>query len=543
MPQDTFTLRLIAQELHATLQGGKVNKIVEPQREELSFLIYTRNRTLKLTVNANASECGLYFTEDSPENPLVAPNFCMLLRKHLSGAEILGVEMPQFERIVCLRFLCVSDFSSCERVLRCEIMGKYSNLILTEGDIILGALKTTSLDANTKRTILPGAKYALPQAQEKVNPQDVPALKRLFSSPPEGDLSRFLFLNVAGLAPSTARQIVNSYHGGDFAQHVHDFIFSDDISPCVVEEDGVPVEFSARLLPNSLPFPTLSEAQSYFYAKRRAKKSLDSRKRTLSAALLSAKKKQEKHLAQILEKKAECFSCEENKKKGELLTANLYALSRGLKSCELVDYYEDGGGKIKILLDERLTPAQNAQNYFKKYRKQKRTLEMLSPREKETEEEIGYLESLLAAAECAESQEDLLSLEEEMRPLGLLKEQPSSKKKPIETPFRSFEKEGFKIFAGRNNLQNDKLVRQSAAEDIWLHTQKFHSCHVVIKTLGLFVPDEVLLFAAKICVRYSDAKGGGKVPVDYCRIKNVKKPSKSKAGFVVYSDYKTILTE
>ncbi len=543
MPQDTFTLRLVARELDSALKGGRVNKIVQPRREELSLLIYAQNRTFKLTINANAGDCGIYFTQDSPENPPVAPNFCMLLRKYLSNAEILGVEMPVFERIVCLRFFCVSDFSSCERVLRCEIMGKYSNLILTEGDLVLGAIKTTTLDANVKRAILPGVRYTLPSAQEKVDPQNLSALKELFRNPPEGDLEKFLFTHVAGLAPCTAEQIVKSFSGGDFAHHVHDFIFSNEISPCVLEQNGEPVDFFARQVPGGIPFPTLSEAQSYFYGKKRAKKTLEDKRRALLSAVSSAKKKQEKHLSQILEKQAECASCEENRKKGELLTANLYALKAGMKSCELLDYYDEKGGKLKISLDERLSPSQNAQNYFKKYRKQRRTLESLAPREKETRGEIAYLESLLAAISSAEDGEDLFSLEEEIAPLGLFKEQKTPQKKVKEIPFRSFEKDGFQIFAGRNNLQNDRLIKMSADEDIWLHTQKFHSCHVVIKTQGREVPDDVLLFAAQECVRHSDAKGGGKVPVDYCRIKNVKKPPRSKAGFVTYSDFKTLLTE
>ena len=543
MPQDTFTLRLVARELDGALKGGKINKINQPEREEISLLIYTGKRTVKLTINVNAGDCGIYFTQDEQENPLVAPNFCMLLRKYLSGAEILKVEMPLFERILCIHFRCFSDFTSCERELKCEIMGKYSNLILTEADTILGALKMTTLDENCRRAILPGIKYTLPTPQDKVNPKDKEALQALFATPPEGNLARFLFQHVAGLAPSTAEQIVATYTGGGFAEHVYNYIFSDDISPCVVEQGGVPVDFCARNVSGAKPFETLSEAQSYFYGKRRGAKFLESKRRILISAINSAKKKHEKHLLQIAEKQQECAACEENRIKGELLTANLYAISRGMKSCELFNYYNEEGGKLKIALDETLTPSQNAQNYFKKYRKQKRTLESLEPREKETRTEITYLESLLAAAEAAANTEDLRCLEEELLLANLLKNKTPVRKKPVEIPFRSYEKDGFRIFAGRNNLQNDKLIRQSAPDDLWLHTQKFHSCHVVIETQGKTVPDEVLLYAAAICARYSDAKGGGKVPVDYCKLKNVKKPPKSKAGFVIYNDFKTVLVE
>ncbi len=538
MPQDAFTLRLIAKELDQTLRGGKINRINQPDREELSLIIYTGKRTLKLTVSANASDCGAYFTEDERENPLVAPNFCMLLRKHLSGAEILGVGTDGFERILVFKFLCLSDFSSCERELRCEIMGKYSNLILTQGGVIVGALKTTTLDEHCKRPILPGAKYVLPAPQEKVNPSDREALARLLAEPRE-DLARFLFLNVSGLAPCTAEQIVRSYRGGSLADHVYGYLFSDDVSPCATESD-----FFARAVEGAKPFATLSDAQSYCYAAKRRKKRFEGGKRRLTGAISAAVKKQEKRLAQILDKQRECAPCEENRIKGELLTAHLYALSRGMNSCELPNFYDEQGGKMKIALDPTLTPSRNAQSYFRRYRKQKRALEFLRPQEEETRAELEYCLSLLAAAEAAESADDLNSLEEELLAAGLMKApEKKGKKRTAEIPFRTYERAGFTIYAGRNNLQNDRLVRMGAPEDIWLHTQKYHSCHVLIRTEGREVPDDVLLFAAGICVRYSDAKGGGKTPVDYCRVNRLKKPRGSKAGFVTYSEYHTILAE
>ena len=181
MPQDTFTIRLLAKELASSLRGGRINRINQPGKEELSLLIYTQKGTLKLTVNANAADCGVYFTTDNPPNPLTAPNFCMLLRKYLQGAEILGVETPGFERILIFRVLCFSDFSTAERELRVEIMGKYSNILLTEKGVILGALKTTTIDENCRRAILPGAPYLPPAPQDKTDPSDLSALRTLLS--------------------------------------------------------------------------------------------------------------------------------------------------------------------------------------------------------------------------------------------------------------------------------------------------------------------------------------------------------------------------
>ncbi len=543
MPQDAFTLRFHARELDEMLKGGKINKINQPEREELSLLIYTGKRTVKLTINANASDCGIYFTDDEKDNPLVAPNFCMLLRKRLQNAEILGVEQIGFERILAIRLMCFSDFSACERVLYAEIMGKYSNVVLTENGVILGALKTTSLDEGYRRILLPGATYTFPDKQDKISPDDLSALQALLSSPQE-DMPRFLFTHVAGIALSTAQAIVSSFRGGSFAKHVYDYVFSSDSSPCVTVKDGEPVDFCAKFSNGAIPFETLSEAQSYFYTERRKRKAFSALSRKLKSALDGGKKKQEKRLSQILEKYRECEDREQNRIRGELLTANLYALEKGMRSCEIYNYYDEAGGTEKILLDPLLTPSQNAQKYFKKYQKQRRTVDALAPQEAALRTELDYTNSLLSLLAKAENLEDLFSIEEELISVGLVKPvQTKAKKKRAEIPFRTFEKDGFQIFAGRNNLQNDLLVKKSAPDDVWLHTQKYHSSHVVVKAQSKPVPQEVVEFAARICARYSDGKEGTKIPVDYTLVRYVKKTSKSKAGFVVYTDYKTILVD
>lgn len=533
MPQDAFTLRLSARELDETLRGGKISKIVQTGREEVALFIYTQKTTLKLLINVNASDCGAYFTADEVTSPLVAPNFCMLLRKYLHNAEVLSVSLVNFERIIKFRLACRGDFNDCERELYAEIMGKYSNLILSEDGVILGALKTTSADLQAKRMILPGMKYALPAAQDKADPTNEAALKKALEAPSQ-DLGTMLFERIAGLAPHTAQRIASLYHGGDLAAFVRGYLFSDKVSPRVTERD-----FYARA-EEGIPFATLSEAQTYFYDNRKRRKRLEGKRKSLQSACASVLKKHEKRLAQTVEKREQCKDCEALRIKGELLTANLYKIERGMKGVELENYYD--GSKIKITLDPQLSPSQNAQAYYKRYRKQKRTLEFLAPQEEETRREIDYLNALLTAIGTAADESDLDSVEEEMLSAKLLAAPKEKTRKEKTVGFRAYEKDGFRIFAGRNNLQNEKLVRSSSPDDIWLHTQKYHSCHVVINTEGKSVPDGVLLFAAQICARYSGA-GGGKVPVDYCKIKYVKKPPKSKPGFVIYTNFKTILIE
>ena len=548
MPQDAFTLRRNVRELQELLVGGKINKVIQPAKDELLFYIYTGKSLLKLIVCTNASFCRICLTDEEKEPPAVAPNFCMLLRKHLAGAQITAVEQAGFERIVAITLHCVSDFTQTDRVLYCEIMGKYSNVVLTEQGVILGALKTASLETNALRVLFPGARYTLPAPQDKADPRDKTALGAAVQSVlSAADPAAALADRVAGIAYATAAQIVADYppHTGmPFADFVYDYLFSGEDAPCVLRRGKEPVEFGAKPLTGARRVSSLQEAQEIVYGYKSAKKAFEEKKRRLCAAAAGLKKKQEKKLAQILEKLKECEDGENCRLKGELITANIYRLERGMSACKLENYYEEGAPLVSIALEKNLSPAQNAQRYYKKYAKLRRTVEALTPRLKTERAELDYTESVLSSLAQAEEMQDLAEIEEELIALHLLREPQSGKKKKTETsPFRVFEKGSFLIRAGRNNVQNDRLVRESAPDDIWLHTQKYHSAHVVIAAEGRKVPDDVLEFAARLCAYYSDGRGGGKIPVDYCLRRFVKKPPRAKAGFVHYTDYKTVLVE
>lgn len=226
---------------------------------------------------------------------------------------------------------------------------------------------------------------------------------------------------------------------------------------------------------------------------------------------------------------------------GELITANIYAIPRGAEGFEAVNYYDENAAKVRIPLDKAFTPAQNAQAYYKRYNKQKRTLAAVAPQKAEAEADLDYTESMLSALSRAENMLDLAELEEELRGAGLLPPEKKKGKAAPDVPFRTFTFGKFTVFAGRNNVQNDRLLRAAAPDDLWLHTQKYHSAHVLIRTGGRKVPDEVLLAAAQICAFFSDGKAGDKIPVDYCERRFVKKPPRAKAGFVTYTDFKTVL--
>ena len=568
MPQDAFHIRRLADELQRFLVGGKVNRISQVNKDELTFIIYTGKSVLKLIFSANASNARVCLSSTEKEPAPVAPNFCMLLRKHLQNAEILEIRQYGFERIIEVDFHCTTDFSQSVRTLHCELMGKYSNVVLTEKGVILGALKTTALGDTSRRVLLSGAKYEYPAPQDKLSPFDGAGMRSRLENflllrenqTDNESLAVFLFENVAGLALSTAREIVgkivrekgelsrtfSSAYGTPIWEYVGEFCQNEPCAPCLKTENGVAVDFFAFPVEGGVPMPSLCKAEDEFFRSREGKKDFEGKKRKLENTVRGLKKKQTKKLQDTLERLKEAEKAEEYRIKGELLTANLYQIEKGMTSVELDNWYSENGGKVKILLDGTLSPAKNAQKYFKIYNKHKRAKEILSLMLKKEEAEIAYTDSVLTSVLLAETNEDLKEIETEMTEMGLLrapKERAGGKRKEMIVPFREYEHDGFKIFAGRNNLQNDRLLRQSSPEDIWLHTQKYHSSHVIIVAEGRQVRDETLLYAAEICAYYSDGRDGDKIPVDYCLKKYVKKPSKSKAGFVIYTDYKTVLVK
>ena len=566
MPQDAFHIRRLTKELHTFLVGGKINRISQANKDELTFIIYTGKTTVKLILSTNASGARVCLSATEKEPAPVAPNFCMLLRKHLLGAEILDVRQYAFERIVEIDLHCTTDFSECKRTLYCELMGKYSNVVLTEKGVIMGALKATPLEDTSHRILLAGAKYEYPAPQDKISPFDGAGMRsRLenylsahMETVDEEALSMFVFENVSGLALPTAREIVArcKKEAGSLKacftsvkpiwDFVGEFCENEPCVPYLKEANGTPVDFFAFPVAGGVEMPSLCKAEDEYYTRRESQKGFEDKKRKLENSVKGLKKKQAKKLQETVERLKDAEKAEEYRIKGELLTANLYRIEKGMQSVTLENWYSENYEEIKIGLDTTLSPAKNAQRYFKTYNKYKRAKEILSPMLKAEEEEIYYTNSVEAAIRQAENADDLKEIETELIQMGLLrapKERVGGKKKEQEIPFREFTHNGMTIYAGRNNLQNDRLLRLASPDDMWLHTQKYHSSHVIIVTGGGQVCDETLLYAAQICAYYSDGRDGDKIPVDYCLRKHVKKPSKSKAGFVTYTDYKTILVK
>lgn len=543
MPQDAFTLQYVTKELKETLVGGKISKINQPAKDRLSLLIYTRGGTVKLDIDLSAKYCRVSVGEKcASPNPKVAPNFCMLLRKHLQNAEITAVKQVGFERVIFFDFKCFSEFEVTDMRLYLEIMGKYSNAVLVKDGIISGALKTASLETGARRVMLGGAKYALPEKQDKCDPADLASLKKTFENA-IGDRAKFIADNVLGIAYSTALDIVESCGENAGAEEVFSYVNSPDYQPCVIFKGGEPTDFKARLTAGGKPYETLLEAQADFYTFQVTAKSFNDKKRRLVSAVCAAAKKAEKRLAIALEKLSECDKADEMKLKGELITSNIYAVERGKSSFEAVNYYDENCGKISIELDPRLTPSQNAQKYFKRYQKLKRTAQTVTKQKQESEERISYLESILSSLELAEDLHDLTETESELISLSLLPEpkQVGRKKETPTAPFRRYLYDGFTVLCGRNNTQNDRLLKSLNANDLWLHVKTFHSSHVAVLCDSGEPTDAVIKFAAEVCAYFSQAREKGKVAVDYALKRYVKKPNGANAGKAVYTDFKTII--
>ena len=544
MPQDAFTIKYVVQELSATLVGGKISKITQADRDSLTFIIYTGSGSVKLDICLSARACRMSLTDSDKPVPQVAPGFCMLLRKHLQNAQITAITQLEYERVVMIDFDCTSEFEHLKMRMYVELMGKYSNAVLTQDGVILGALKTTAISENTKRVLFSGVKYTLPEPQEKILPDDLPALEGAFEYA-AGDMAKFISEKVKGVAYSTALDIVETYGENVTAKDVNSYICGGQCNPCVTFLGGEPNDFKARSSsPDRREYPTVLEAQKAFYDYQYNKQTFEEAKKRLIAALNGAIKKLEKRLQTINQKLFDCRDADDIKLKGELITANIYAISRGMDSFEAVNYYDENCGTIKIALDRTLSPSQNAQKYYKRYAKLKRTQETVSAQRGETEDRLNYLNSITAHICAADGISDLEEITEELKQIGLIKEISKGKKqKPKITPFRTYNIGGFKVLAGRNNIQNDRLLKSISGGDMWLHTQGYHSSHVAILCEGRDVSDGVLLAAAEICAYYSDGRNGTKIPVDYTRRKFVKKPPAANAGFVIYTDYKTILVE
>ena len=543
---DAFSLYHLVKELNTTLKGAKINRVSQPDKDDVYLLTHSFSGNRTLVLSSNAENCRIAFTAEEKPNPKTAFGFCMLLRKHLLGAVIESVELVGFERIVKLTFTGRNDFKeSVKKVLYAEIMGKYSNLILTENGIILGCLKNAPLDVATTRVTLSGVEYKLPKPQDKIELTDKNSAISRLSAFSGQDLAQFFFNNVKGFAYPTA--VEASERCKDFSSiedlynKLYNFIYNTELKPNIAGEGklkDVYVTDYKTISGEKIFFESALYAYDDFYTNKEREKSFNLKKKSLLDKVNGLIKKLCKKLQAESEKILACKDAEELKIKGELITANIYRLKEGMESCELENWYDDYK-IVKITLDKQLSPSKNAQRYFKKYTKEKRTLEIIIPQKEQTEKELSYLYTVQLFINQATKLSDFTDLEEELISIGLLPKPKFKQKSISESQYRMFYLDGYVIKCGKNNVQNDRLTQRAFWGDLWLHTKNYHSAHVIIETKGDAIPNKIIEVASEICAYYSDASSGSKVPVDYCLKKFVKKPPQAKPGSVIYTDYKT----
>ncbi len=568
----------VVKQLEIQVVGARIDKIYQPDRDEVMLGLRVQNGNKRLLLSACAGNSRAGFCNAERENPATPPMFCMLLRKHLSGGHILSVKQIGFDRALEMKIGATDDMGfATERYLICEIMGTYSNVIfLDENRRILSVIHPVSLSASNKRQVLCGFEYEDPPKQEgKINALDV--TEEIFAESCKNALDfgnasaadKFLIANFAGLSPLIAREITYRASGNtstplgnvDIQRLWFNFskIYTDVkngvFSPCLIKNtDGKVMDFSFceirqyATLAVTKPYDDISELLDVFYSERDKNEHIKRRGQDVLRLLANAESRIKKKTALQRESLAECENRGTWKKYADLITANMYALKKGMKSAELIDYEDENMPTVSVPLDERLTPSQNAQKYYKKYAKAKSALVMLNEQIEESARELSYIDTVFESLAKAENENDFAQIRTELSMTGygrklenMRKSGNKSKKdyrqnmKKDYKPMRFMTSGGYEVLCGKNNLQNDYVTTVLASkDDYWFHVKNAPGSHVVMRC-GKDEPDaKDFTECAKIAVLYSSQKETPNAAVDYTRVRHVKKPSGSKPGFVVY---------
>lgn len=575
MPLDAICLGAVTEELNHVLAGCRVEKVYQPDRDEIVLQTRGQGGARRLLVSIAAGAPRVHFIDAARENPATPPMFCMLLRKHVQGAKIAAVVQPAVERMLTIELDTTDEMGvACKKHLVCELMGKHSNVILCgEDNRIIDAMRRVDGDLSGKRQVLPGLFYRLPPAQEKHDPFALSGAglsAALQSADGEMGLDRYLLSQLLGFSPLLCREL--SYRAtGDAAKPVGKLTAEEqlrlaqvfeDLKSYLTEkrwkpflltktEDHAVFDFSFLPITQYEGLMTVSQEQSFsdllaaFFEKKGKAERMARRSADLHKTVVNARDRLARKLAAQQKELDATQNREQYKRLGDLITANLYQLEKGMNKAVVVDYYDEACPEVEVALDVRLTPQQNAQKYFKLYNKAKTAEEVLTQQLAQGRADLDYLESVLVALGEAESERDLAQLREELTQAGVLSNKQARNKKqrvkPVAAkPFHYRSSDGFDIFAGKNNLQNDLLTLKTAFKsDIWFHTQKIHGSHVILVADGREPTDQAMTEAAMIAAYHSKARQSSLVPVDYTPVRQVKKPAGAKPGMVIYHVYQT----
>jgi len=573
MAMDGFSVAALTFEINNTLLGAKIDKIQQTEPDELLISFFSPKGSYKLRMTANAAVARVALTEVKKQSPKTAPLFCMLLRKHLSGARLKCAVQPEFERVIELVFEAFNDFGElCEKKLVAELMGRHSNIILTGADgRVIDSIKHVDFSVSSVRQIMPGLPYVPPPAQDKINPltADLNAVLDALKQQDQNDkIDKAVLKSFRGVSPLLAREICTRASLG-CDKYLKELLYDEllelattcitifkkaerqEFSPCYLTENGTekPFEFSAFSIAQygtaatCVSGDSMSEIVETFYQERDRKERMAHKSASLIRLVTTNIERAAKKLAVQTAELDDTKNMELLQKYGELITANLYRIRQGEKNVVVEDYYEAEAPNITIPILDTLTPAENAQRYFKRYAKAKSAKTELTRQLEKTKNELYYLESVEEALSQAETVKDLSEISDELYEQGYLKRTEKSRKKPETAKPMEFEtSDGFLVLVGKNNRQNDMLTMKIAKNaDLWFHTKDIHGSHVILRyEHGREFTETAIFEAAKLAARYSKAKHSENVPVDYTQVKYVKKPAGASPGMVIYTDNKTV---
>ncbi|ERM90752.1 RNA-binding protein [Caldanaerobacter subterraneus subsp. yonseiensis KB-1] len=565
MAFDGVTLHAIVKELKKEIEGGRIEKIYQPEKEDLIFTIRSKGKNYKLLLSANANYPRIHLTKEDRENPLEPPMFCMLLRKHLQNGRIAEIRQVEFDRIVEIDIETKDELQNqAIKTLVVEIMGRHSNVILIDkaSQTILDSIKRVYPDMSKVREVLPGKKYTYPPLQQKLSLKDLTyeSFKEALLRQKTKKIEKALVEILQGFSTTLSSEVSFQCSISDSfvetlgeekieqiykkVRDIYEKVYNLEVKPCVVFLENKVADFSCIELTQykkRLLFDTVNEAADKFFFEKIKSANFQMKSSDLKKIVQNILEKLYVKLNKLQEELAEADKAEIYKLYGELLTVNLHSIKKGLEKFRTINYYT--GEEIEIPLDKRLSPSQNAQMYYKKYNKLKNAFNTIKKQISETLEEINYLEGQLINIENSTTLEELEEIKNELIEEGYIhKHQKKKVASPsLSQPLHVVSSEGFDIYVGKNNRQNDYLTLKLAnPNDIWLHTKDIPGAHVVIKTNNSEVPESTLVEAAKLAAKYSKAKYSSNVPVDYTLKKYVKKPPGSKPGFVIYTNHKTI---
>lgn len=552
MSFDGFVTRAVVKELRETLSNGRINKVYQPFETDLLLSIRANRKNVQLYISTSANFSRIHLTNERYPNPIQPPMFCMLVRKHIEGSIVKNIKQIELDRIIHIELQARDELGDLiSKTLVVEIMGRHSNLILldTERNIIVDSIKHLPPSLNSYRTVLPGREYVSPPSQNKANPLEADretVLKKVDFN--QGKIDQQLVTSFAGLSPIVSKEIV----------HRAGFVTKDSLPQTFLEamklfrnntyepeivrskhREAFSVMSLTHMDGEKIKFDTVSSMLDRFYFGKAERDRIKQQASDLEKRLSNEMKKNKRKLKKLEKTLRDTEKAEQYQLYGELLTAHMHEIKRG-QSQVAVDNYYNPGEKVKITLDPVKTPAENAQAYYQKYTKAKNAVSIVKRQIEETKENIAYFELLLTQMEKA-TLEDVAEIREELEDEGIIKRKRRKEKKKVDKPKpETYESsEGVPILVGKNNKQNEYLTMKLARKsDTWLHAKDIPGSHVVIH--GNQFGEETLYEAAVLAAYFSKAKQSSNVPIDYTKVRYVKKPRGAKPGFVTYSNQKTM---